>query len=224
MGGDQRGDVEIGDDVAVHHDERVVDAGVLGREPDRAGRVERFGLDRVVEPRTAAEAVRERLQERLGLEPERQRHVGDAAFDEAADEPGDHRLVTDRQHRLRDVVRERPHPRAETADEHDRAHQGVDVAVTVVAVVVAAAVVVVTAVAVTVSPSRCRPCGGDAGDRAVRDGAVRDTRVAGDERVVRAGLVRVGRAERDQIGGPRRHRDVGVAWHERDREHHPVAA
>ncbi len=153
MGGDQRGDVEVGDDVAVHDDERVVDARVLGCEPDRAGGVEWFGLDGVVEPGAAAMAVRERLQERLGLEPERQGHVGDATLDEAADEPGDHRLVTDREHRLRHVVRERPHPGAEPADEHDGAHQGVDVAVTVAAVVVAAAEVVVTGGSpVTVSP------------------------------------------------------------------------
>ena len=157
MCGQQGGDIEIGDDVAVHHDERAIDAGVLGRESDRAGRVERFGLDRVVEPRTAAAAVRERLQERLGLEPERQRHVGHAAFDEAADEAGDHRLVTDRQHRLRYVVRERPHPRAETADEHDGAHQGVDVAVTVATVVVGAPEVVVAAG----SPVTVSPVGGD---------------------------------------------------------------
>ena len=79
MEGDELGDVEVGEHVAVGDDERVVDAGVLGREADGTGGVERLGLDRVVELDTAAAAVGERLDERLGQEPERQRDVGDAA-------------------------------------------------------------------------------------------------------------------------------------------------
>jgi hypothetical protein len=46
---DQRADVEIGEDVAVDHDEPLVDAGVERGEADGAGGVERFGLDGVVE-------------------------------------------------------------------------------------------------------------------------------------------------------------------------------
>ena len=73
---DERGDVEIGQHVTVGDDERVVDAGVLGGEPDRAGRVERLGLDGVVERDAAAPAVGEGLDERLGQEAEGQRDVG----------------------------------------------------------------------------------------------------------------------------------------------------
>ena len=40
-------DVEIGEHVAVHDEERVVDAGFERGEPDRARGVERLGLDGV---------------------------------------------------------------------------------------------------------------------------------------------------------------------------------
>ena len=49
MSGDECPDVEIGEDVAVGDDERVVDAGVLGGETDRARGVERLGFDGVVD-------------------------------------------------------------------------------------------------------------------------------------------------------------------------------
>ena len=219
MRGEQRGDIEVGDDVAVDDDERVVDPGVFRREPDRAGGVEWFGFHGVVESRTMAMAIQERLQERLGLEAERQGHVGDATLDEAPDEAGDHRLVTDREHRLRNVVRERPHPGAEPADEHDRAHQGVDVAVGAATVVVAATEVVVADVSpVTVSPVTLPSV-------TVPSVTVPVTAPPGTvvlEQVLGADLVRVGGAERRQVGGPWRHLNVGVARHERDREHHPV--
>ena len=51
MGGDEVGDRQVGQHVAVGDDERVVDAGVVGGEADGAGGVERLGLDGVVELR-----------------------------------------------------------------------------------------------------------------------------------------------------------------------------
>ena len=77
---DERGDVEVGQHVAVGDDERVVDAAEVGGEVDRAGGVERLRLDRVVQRDTVALAVGKGLDERLGLEAERQRDVGDAAL------------------------------------------------------------------------------------------------------------------------------------------------
>ena len=47
----QRADVEVGEHVAVDDEEAVVDAGVEGREADGARRVERLGLDGVVQRR-----------------------------------------------------------------------------------------------------------------------------------------------------------------------------
>ena len=49
MRGDEMRHVEVGQHVTVGHDERVVDAGRVGGEADRPGRVERFGFDRVGE-------------------------------------------------------------------------------------------------------------------------------------------------------------------------------
>ena len=43
--------------VAVDHDERVVDPGVVGGEADGAGRVEWFGLDRIVQRDTGTRAI-----------------------------------------------------------------------------------------------------------------------------------------------------------------------
>jgi hypothetical protein len=57
VGGDEVGDREVGEDVAVGDDERLADPGVLGGEADRARRVQRLGLDRVPEPDTAAVTV-----------------------------------------------------------------------------------------------------------------------------------------------------------------------
>ena len=76
---DQRGDVEVGEHVAVGDDERVVDARDVGREADGPGGVERLGFDRVAQRHAGAAAVGEGLDERLGLEAERQRDLGDAA-------------------------------------------------------------------------------------------------------------------------------------------------
>ena len=49
VGRDQRADVEVGEDVAVEHEEALGDPGVEGGEADGAGRVARLGLDGVVE-------------------------------------------------------------------------------------------------------------------------------------------------------------------------------
>ena len=73
MGGDEVGDGQVGEDVTVGDDERVVDAGVVGGEADGSGRVQGLGLDGVVEGDPATATVGEGLDERLGQEPERQR-------------------------------------------------------------------------------------------------------------------------------------------------------
>ena len=123
MLGDEGGGVEVGDDVAVDRQERVVDAGALGREADRAGGVERLRLDGVAQLDTSATTVGEGGAERIGEIPERQRHRGDTGALETAGQAGDDRLVTDRQHRLRHRVGQRAQPGAEAADEDDGVHR-----------------------------------------------------------------------------------------------------
>ena len=93
------GDVEVGEDVAVEHQEPPVDTRRRGREADGAGRVERLGLDRVVQAGAGA-VVRGRRRERVRPVPEREHHVVDAVVDEVADDVIDHRPVHDREHLL----------------------------------------------------------------------------------------------------------------------------
>ena len=70
--GDQTGDVEIGEHVAVHHDEALVDAGVDGREADGAGRVEGLIFYGVVQLDARAPTVGVGGREHVGAVPERE--------------------------------------------------------------------------------------------------------------------------------------------------------
>ena len=79
---------------------RGVDAGVDGREADGAGRVERLGLDRVVEPHARRRCRRGRRREGVGPVAEREDGIGDAVAAEVGHDPLDHRPVDDRQHLL----------------------------------------------------------------------------------------------------------------------------
>ena len=117
--------IEIGEDVAVHDEKRLVDAGLTGREADGAGGVERLRLDGVAQTHTGAGGVRERFDERVGLVPERQDRLVDAERREVADHPVDHRPMDDRQHLLRLAERQRSQSGAEAPDEDDRPHEPV---------------------------------------------------------------------------------------------------
>ena len=97
----QRADVEIGEHIAVGDDERLVDAAEVGREPDRAGCVEWLRLDGVAQLDPGTATVGERSDERLRLEPEGERDLGDPAAGEVGDQALDDRHVADGQHRLR---------------------------------------------------------------------------------------------------------------------------
>ena len=145
----------------------------------------------------------------------------DAAVREVADQPLDDRHVADRQHRLRDVVGQRPQPGAEPADEDDGAHQppcGGDRGGRggrCGRVVVRAA-----------HPSWCRPSVSSpwqpvVGRRPWRAVTIRRADVSpGTASSGRSPLV--DGTQRRQIGRPRRLRDVGVLGHEGDGEDHAV--
>ena len=64
-----------------------------GRERDRAGGVERFRFDGVVDADVAVAAVGEGGLERFGLEAEREHDVGDTRLGESVDQVEDHRPV-----------------------------------------------------------------------------------------------------------------------------------
>jgi hypothetical protein len=75
-----------------------------------------------------ATAIRECLDERLRSEPQCQHDLGHAAARQTIDESGDHRPMPDGEHRLGHAAGQRTQPRAESADEDDRAHHSVVVA------------------------------------------------------------------------------------------------
>ena len=124
---DERAEVEVGEHVAVAHDEPLVDA--LGREADAAGGAERLVLDRVAQLQVAEAIVGEvrRRTRRAGSRaraPPRRRRGAPSQVELALEE----RQVGDRQERLRRGVGERAEAGALAADEDDRLH-GVALAV-----------------------------------------------------------------------------------------------
>jgi len=64
--GDEGADVEVGQHVAVDHQERLVDAGEVRSKAHRAGRIEGLGLDGVDEADTRRAARRVGLGEGVG--------------------------------------------------------------------------------------------------------------------------------------------------------------
>src|SRR5262245_25093420 len=120
--GDEPPDVEVGQNVAVEHQEPLGDARVAGGEQDGPGRVERLGLDGVVQRGAGAPTVGVAPPEPVRAVAERQHDVVDAVVGEVADDMLDHRPVDDRQHLLGPRQRQGSQARAEPADEHDGAH------------------------------------------------------------------------------------------------------
>ena len=91
---------------------------------DRAGGVERLGLDRVVQPHAARTAVGERVEERVGPVAEREHGVVDAVRGRGGRATRSIiGTVADRQHLLGRGERERSEPGAVAADQDDRPHR-----------------------------------------------------------------------------------------------------
>ena len=118
-------DVEVGEDVAVEHEEPLVDAGVEGGEADGAGGVARLRLDGVVEVDAGAAC-------RRGRRPGRRR-AGSPGRARPRSTPWPARCSSTRSiiGRLPTgsicfgvVQRERAEAGAEAPDEHDRLHRG----------------------------------------------------------------------------------------------------
>ena len=120
--GDQGRQIEVGEHVAVDHDEGLVDAGEGGGEPDGAGRVERLGLDGIGQPHAGDPAVRVGLQKGVGQVAERKDRILDAVGGEVAEHPLDHRHPDDREHLFGRRERQRPEPRPLAAHEDNRLH------------------------------------------------------------------------------------------------------
>ena len=120
--GDERADVEFGHDVAVDDDEALLDAGLMGGEPDGAGGVEGLGFDRVTQAHAGALAVGIGGVEGVGAVAEGQHGLVDAVTGQSGEDPLDHRPVDDGQHLLRGGEGQGPQAGTEASDEHHGAH------------------------------------------------------------------------------------------------------
>ncbi len=121
---DQGSDVDVGEDVPVENDERLVDPTEFGGEPDRTGRVERGRLDRVARTHPSDTPVRECLGECVGPVAEREDGVLDSVDGQLTEHPLDHGLLTDREHLLRRGQCERSEARPFAAHQDDGPHFG----------------------------------------------------------------------------------------------------
>jgi hypothetical protein len=121
--GDQRGDVQVGQDVAVDHHEGVVDPGVVGGEADGPGGVERAGLDGVGEPDPGRRPAGIGAHEGVRPVAEGQDGVVDAVIGQVGQHPLDHRLLHDGEHLLGRGERQRTQACALPTHQDDRSHR-----------------------------------------------------------------------------------------------------
>ena len=115
---DEGPEVEIREQISVHHEEGTVETG---HQAERAGRPERLVLVDVAEPGGTLTAREDRLDE-VGQVAHAERDVLDAAFDQAVDSDLDDSPVTDRHQRLRQHGRVRFESPPASAGEDDRSH------------------------------------------------------------------------------------------------------
>ena len=113
-------DVEVGEDVAVEHQEALVEQ-VLG-ELQRPARAERLGLLDVAQPHAVRAAVAEHVADAAGEEAAGHDHVVHAVAAQPLEHEGDERAVDERHDRLRDRRGQRPQPRPLAAGEDQRLH------------------------------------------------------------------------------------------------------
>jgi hypothetical protein len=104
VGAQQRGQVEVGEDVAVEGEEALVKAiaELVGGEADRAGGAAPLGLDHVADRDPGALLLAgERLAQHVGQEATGEHHLGHAVARQPLDHVGEERPVHQRQRRLR---------------------------------------------------------------------------------------------------------------------------
>ena len=116
----QRGQVEVGEHVAVEREEAVLEQ--VGGELDRSGRAARLGLLDVAQPRPPGDLVAERRAELIRQEAAGEDDLVDAVPGEPVDHVSEKRPVDQRDDRLREGQRDRPQTRPVPADEDQRLH------------------------------------------------------------------------------------------------------
>ena len=117
---DDGGEVDVGDDVARDHEERLVE--LVHRVAHRTRGAERRVLGRVPHPHAELGAVAEVVADLVGEERDRHHDVVEAVLREEPHDVPHHRHVRDREHRLGLVARERAQTGAFAAGQDDRLH------------------------------------------------------------------------------------------------------
>ena len=125
VGGEQRAQVEVGEDVAVEREEALAEvrAELVGGKADRAGGAQRLGLGDVADPRPGALFVAERFAQDVGQEPTGEDDFLDPVAGQPLDHVGEKGAIDQGQRRLRDGRGQRPEPGPFAADEDDGLHR-----------------------------------------------------------------------------------------------------
>ena len=118
--GDLRGQVDVGEHVAVEHEEALLEQR-LG-ELQRAGGAARVGLLDVAQAQPVRRAVAEDVAHGRGQVAHRHHHVVDAVDLQPLEHVGQERPVDQRDDRFGDRGRQRPEPGPLAADEDHRLH------------------------------------------------------------------------------------------------------
>ncbi len=119
----QGGDVEVGDDIAVHHEEGGVDPGLACGKANGTGRVEELRFHGVAQLHAGSLSVREGLEEAIGKVAKREHGLGHAVSRQVGEHALEHRRSRDGEELLRSRVGERTHARPLTTYEDDRLHR-----------------------------------------------------------------------------------------------------
>ena len=120
VGAEHGGEVEIGEDVPVHHDHAPVDQ--VGGVPHAAGRAERLPLDDVAQPHWAEVLLGHDRADGLRPVGDGEDHVPHPVRAEHPELVGEERHVQQRDDRLRPLERQRPEPGPQSPGQDDRLH------------------------------------------------------------------------------------------------------
>jgi hypothetical protein len=119
---DEGAEIEIGEHVAVDDDKGLIDAPVEGSEPDRTGRVERFGLDGIRQRDPRRTSIGVGLLEGVREVAQRKNCLVHAVRRQVRQHPLDHGHPDDGQHLFGYRQREGTQPRPLAAHENNRLH------------------------------------------------------------------------------------------------------
>ena len=123
--GELGGQVDVGQHVAVEHEQALLEHPLVEREAHRAGGAQRLLLDHVAQAHAVVD-VAEHPLDAVGHEAAGEDHLVHAVAVQPVEHEGQERPPGQRHHRLGGRVGERPQPRALAAGEDQRLHLAPD--------------------------------------------------------------------------------------------------